>query len=60
MAEPEINMFLTHLAVAKHVSASTQDQALSALLFLYRHLIGREVGNLRSVIRARQPKRLPA
>ena len=46
MAEPEINMFLTHLAVEKHVSASTQNQALSALLFLYRHVIGREVGEL--------------
>jgi len=59
MAEPEINMFLTHLAVENHVSASTQNQALSALLFLYRHVIGREVGNLGTVIRARQPKRLP-
>jgi site-specific recombinase XerD len=42
MAEPEINKFLTHLAVEKRVSASTQNQALSALLFLYRHVIGRE------------------
>ena len=36
MTESEINAFLTHLAVEKHVSASTQNQALSALLFLYR------------------------
>ena len=41
MGEPEINAFLTHLAVAEHVSASTQTQALSALLFLYRHVLGR-------------------
>jgi len=41
MAEPEINAFLTHLAVKQKVSASTQNQALSALLFLYRHVIGR-------------------
>ena len=59
MAEPEINAFLTHLAVKEKVSASTQNQALSALLFLYRHVIGREVGDLGKVIRARKPKRLP-
>lgn len=59
MAEPEINAFLTHLAVREKVSASTQNQALAALLFLYRHGIGREVGNLGEVIRARKPTRLP-
>jgi integron integrase len=59
MGEPEINAFLTHLAVKQKVSASTQNQALSALLFLYRHVIGREVGDLGDVIRARKPKRLP-
>ncbi len=41
------------------MSASTQNQALSALLFLYRHVIGRKVGDLGEVIRARKPKRLP-
>jgi integron integrase len=59
MAEPEINAFLTHLAVKEKVSASTQTQALSALLFLYRHVIGRDVGDLGKVIRARKPTRLP-
>jgi len=59
MAEPEINAFLTHLAVKKSVSASTQTQASSALLFLYRHVLGREVGDLGDVIRARKPTRLP-
>jgi integron integrase len=59
MAEPEINAFLTHLAVKHKVSASTQNQALSALLFLYRHVIGREIGDLGDVIRARKPKRVP-
>jgi site-specific recombinase XerD len=60
MAEPEINaFFLTHLAVKEKVSSSTQNQALSALLFLYRHVLGREVGDLGEVIRARKPKRLP-
>ena len=41
MAEPEINAFLTHLAVKEKVSASTQSQALSALLFLYRKVLNR-------------------
>ena len=59
MAEPEINTFLTHLAVKERVSSSTQNQALSALLFLYRHVLNREIGELRDVIRARKPKRLP-
>ena len=39
MGEPEINQFLTDLAVNKRVSASTQNQALSALLFLYQHVL---------------------
>jgi integron integrase len=59
MAESEINAFLTHLAVEEKVSASTQNQALSAILFLYRYVIGREIGDLGQVIRARKPKRLP-
>jgi integron integrase len=59
MAEPEINAFVTHLAVAEHVSASTQTQALSALLFLYRHVLHREVGQLHELVRAQRPKRLP-
>ena len=59
MAEPEINAYLTHLAVKEKVSASTQNQALSALLFLYRHVLGRPIGDLGEVIRARKPTRLP-
>jgi len=59
MAEPEINAFLTHLAVKERVSASTQNQALSAILFLYRHVLKRKIGDLGEVIRARKPKRLP-
>ena len=59
MAEAEINAFLSHLAVKDRVSASTQTQALSALIFLYRHVLGREIGDLGEVIRARKPKHLP-
>lgn len=59
MAEPEINAFLTHLATVENVSASTQTQALSALLFLYREVLGRSVGELEGLVRARRPRRLP-
>ena len=59
MAEPEINAFLTHLAVREKVSASTQNQALCALLFLYRHVLGRTIDDLGDLVRARRPKRLP-
>ena len=59
MAEPEINAYLTHLAVKEKVSASTQNQALSALLFLYRYVLDRKIGDLGEVIRARKPKRIP-
>jgi integron integrase len=59
MGEAEINAFLTHLALKENVSSSTQNQALSALLFLYRHVLSREVGDLGEVIRARRPSRLP-
>ena len=59
MAEPEINAFLTHLAVDEQVSASTQNQALSAVLFLYRHVLKRQVGELGDVIRARRQRHLP-
>jgi integron integrase len=59
MTEPEINAFLTHLAVDEKLSASTQNQALSAILFLYRHVIFYELGDLGDIARARTPKRLP-
>ena len=59
MGAPEISTFLTWLAVQQHVSASTQNQALSALLFLYRHVLGIEVGRIEDVPRARMPIRVP-
>ncbi|NTU53765.1 MAG: integron integrase [Chlorobiaceae bacterium] len=59
MGEQEINAYLTHLAVAEKLSSSTQNQALSVLLFLYRHVIGKEIGDIENVIRARKPVRLP-
>lgn len=59
MAGLEINEFLTDLAVNQQVSASTQTQALSALLFLYRHVYGFDIGELGDVVRARPSMRLP-
>jgi integron integrase len=59
MGAPEIEAFLTHLAVNRRVSASTQNQALSALLFLYRQVLDVELPWLDGVERAKAPKRLP-
>jgi integron integrase len=59
MAEKEVNEFLTRLAVKEHVSASTQTQALSAILFLYRHVLKRELGVLEGLVRARKSKYRP-
>jgi integron integrase len=55
----EISAFLTHLAVEGKVCASTQNQALSALLFLYRDVLGREVPWMTDVVRAKASRRLP-
>ena len=60
MGMPEIRAFLTHLATEEHVAASTQTQALSALLFLYRQVLHQELDPLDlDAIRAQKPKRLP-
>jgi integron integrase len=59
MGDVEINAFLSHLAVDLHVAASTQNQALAALLFLYRDVFGLQVPWLDCLARARKPKRLP-
>jgi len=59
LGEPEVNAFLTWLAVEARVSASTQNQALAALLFLYDSVLGRPLGRVEGVVRARRPRRLP-
>ena len=59
MAEAEIGRFLSSLASDGHVSASTQNQALYALLFLYKELLGKKIGLIEGVVRANRPKRLP-
>ena len=55
----EVAAFLAHLAVEESVSASTQNQALSALLFLYRSVLGVDLGQLPETVRAQRPRRLP-
>jgi site-specific recombinase XerD len=59
MAEPEVSEFLTHLARDGRVAASTQNQALSALLFLYKQVLKQEFGWLQGVERARTAVRVP-
>ena len=59
MGTAEVEAFLTHLAVDGHVSASTQNQALSALLFLYKEVLAIDLPWLNNVVRAKQPQRLP-
>jgi integron integrase len=59
MGSQEVEAFLTHLAVEAKVSASTQNQALQALLFLYRQVIEVDLPWLENVTRAFRPKRLP-
>jgi integron integrase len=59
MGEAEIGRFLSALATDLHVSASTQNQALNALLFLYREILKKEIGYVNGVIRAKRPHRLP-
>jgi integron integrase len=59
LAPEAITAFLNHLAVEGRVSASTQNQALNAIVFLYRRVLGRDVPQLGELVRARKPRRLP-
>jgi site-specific recombinase XerD len=59
MGEAEIEAFLTHLAVDGNVASSTQNQALSALLFLYRNVLKQPLSESVDAVRARQSKHLP-
>src|SRR5437870_6407234 len=59
MGEVEIGRFLSTLATDFHVSASTQNQALNALLFLYREILKKDIGYVNGVVRAKRPHRLP-
>ena len=60
LREPAVNAFLTNLAVDRNVAASTQNQALAALLFLYDSVLHEPLDAIDGVIRARKPRRLPS
>ena len=59
MGAPEVEAFLTHLAVELKVAASTQNQALSALLFLYRYVVRQELALSIDAVRAKKSRYLP-
>jgi integron integrase len=59
MGAPEIEQYLTHIAVERNVAASTQNQARNALLFLYVDVLRRNLEKLKDIAPARRPKRLP-
>lgn len=59
LGEAEVRDFLTHLARDLHVSASTQNQAFSAVLFLYREVLKKDLGWLQGVERAQNRERIP-
>jgi integron integrase len=59
MSEKEIGQFLSSLATERRVSASTQNQALNAILFLYRDVLRKEIGYVDGVVRAKRPHRIP-
>jgi integron integrase len=57
--DTHVKDFLTYLAVERHVAASTQNQAFNAILFLYRHVLTKDIGDLRNVVRSNKMRRLP-
>jgi len=59
MGEIEVNLYLTHLATHKKVSSSTQNQALSAILFLYKNVLHKELGDFGNVVRAKRSRKIP-
>ena len=59
LGETEVGDFLTYLAVKRQVSPSTQNQALNALVFLYRYMLNKPLGDILDAVRAKRPRRLP-
>ena len=59
MGLAEVKSFLSYLAITRRVAASTQNQALGALLFLYRHVLGRDLARVDDLVRAKKPIRVP-
>ncbi len=59
MGEKEISEFLSHLAAARNVAASTQNQAMCAIVFLYKQILERDVGEFKGLEWAKRPAKLP-
>lgn len=59
MGKDQVAAFLSHLASDRHVAASTQNQALCALIFLYATVLGMDIGIIEGILRAKRPHRLP-
>jgi site-specific recombinase XerD len=59
LKESDIVSYLNHLANDRNVAASTQNQALSAIIFLYEHVLNIQGDNLQNLKRAKKPKRIP-
>ncbi len=60
LAERDVAQYLSFLAQKRRVSASTQNQALNALVFLYRNVLFRPLGNIQGAVRAKRPERIPS
>src|SRR5205085_6263245 len=59
MGKVEIEAFLSHLAITENVSPSTQNVALSAIIFLYREVLKKDLGNIKDFERSKRPSKLP-
>lgn len=59
LGEAEVAVFLSWLAVARNVAASSRNQALNALVFMYRYALQRPLGDIAGAVRAKRPRRLP-
>ena len=59
LGDDEVKAFLTHLAVNRNVSANTQNLALNAIVFLYKRVLGKPLGDITSAVRAKKPQKLP-
>ena len=59
LSNEDVKAFLSHLAVEKHVSASSQNQAFNALLFLFRHVLEKDFGQIEGVVRAKRKPYIP-
>ena len=59
LGHAEVTAFLQHLAVERQVTASTQNQALNALVFFYQNILRQPLGDLDGFVRAKRPQRLP-